>query len=248
MASLPAESQILRQERDQQADCRVALVHDDRCDPAELVSILAAGGLAPNAGVLPVPRIGELAARPPQAIVLAADLERHEGLVMIRCLHRELPNGRIVVVAPDPRGLFVRQTLNAGAEAFVPAQDAARALAPAVRAVVAGMVCAPQVSRRLVAKPTFAHREKEVLALLVAGMTNRQIAHRLYLAESTVKSHLASAFAKLGVRSRKDAVAILLDPAEGLSATALAPAERLPLGAHNQAAPAGALAKLNTSR
>jgi DNA-binding CsgD family transcriptional regulator len=77
------------------------------------------------------------------------------------------------------------------------------------------------LASRLVAKPTFSHREKEILELLVAGMTNRQIGDRLYLAESTVKTHVAAAFAKLGVRSRKDAAAILLDPAEGLASTAL---------------------------
>jgi DNA-binding CsgD family transcriptional regulator len=88
---------------------------------------------------------------------------------------------------------------------------------------MAGLVCAPRAARRAVAKPTFSHREKEVLELLVAGLTNRQIGARLYLAESTVKTHLASAFAKLGVRSRKDAVALLLDPAEGLATTALPP-------------------------
>ena len=53
------------------------------------------------------------------------------------------------------------------------------------------------------------------------GLANGQIAVRLHLAESTVKSHLATAFAKLGVHSRKDAVALLLDPAEGLAAAAL---------------------------
>ena len=51
--------------------------------------------------------------------------------------------------------------------------------------------------------------------------TNHEIAARLFLTESTVKSHLASAFEKLGVRSRKDAAALLLDPEEGLQQTAL---------------------------
>jgi DNA-binding NarL/FixJ family response regulator len=64
--------------------------------------------------------------------------------------------------------------------------------------------------------------------LLVAGLTNRQIGSRLFLAESTVKTHLASAFGKLGVRSRKDAVALLLDPAEGLATAALPPAATSP--------------------
>ena len=80
------------------------------------------------------------------------------------------------------------------------------------------------------AKPTFSHREKEILELLVAGMTNRQIGDRLYLSESTVKTHVTAAFAKLGVRSRKDAAAILLDPAEGLAPTALPSDAALPRG------------------
>jgi DNA-binding NarL/FixJ family response regulator len=129
-----------------------------------------------------------------------------------------------VVARHDSSAIAARQALNAGAEAFVPADETDQALAPALNAVMAGFVCAPRTARRLVAKPTFSHREKEVLDLLVAGLTNRQIGDRLYLAESTVKTHLASAFAKLGVRSRKDAVALLLDPAEGLATMALPPA------------------------
>jgi DNA-binding NarL/FixJ family response regulator len=62
----------------------------------------------------------------------------------------------------------------------------------------------------------FSHRERQVLALLVRGLGNRQIASHLFLAESTVKSHLSSAFQKLGVRSRKEAAALLMDPDEGL--------------------------------
>jgi DNA-binding NarL/FixJ family response regulator len=103
----------------------------------------------------------------------------------------------------------------------VPAGDVARALVPALAAAGADLVCVPRASRRAIAKPTFSHREKEVLGHLVEGMTNRQIAARLYLAESTVKTHVAPAFSKLGVRSRREAAMVLLDPAEGLVTTAL---------------------------
>jgi DNA-binding NarL/FixJ family response regulator len=55
-----------------------------------------------------------------------------------------------------------------------------------------------------------------VLGLVVMGYMNSQIAAQLFLAESTVKSHLSSAFGKLGVRSRNEAVSVILDPARGL--------------------------------
>jgi two-component system response regulator DesR len=211
-----------------QPKLRIAIVLEDERGRDALVSALAAGGLPVNAGALTLQRIGELAHHPPDAIVLVADLAGGAGLAALRRAHKEMPGTRIVVVASDASAGVARQTLNAGADALVPQPEIERSLAPVVRAVIAGFVCTPRWARRLVAKPTFSHREKEVLELLVAGLTNRQIAGRLYLAESTVKSHLASAFAKLGVRSRKDAAALILDPAESLAATALPPEAAVP--------------------
>lgn len=202
---------------------RIAVGLEDEGRRAAFVSLLAAGGLPVDAGAIPIRRLDELLAEPPDALVLAADPRRPEVLAALRRVRTRAPSTRIVVVAEDedPTSLQARQALNAGADAFVPGPAAARSLAPAVHAVLAGLVCAPREVRRLLAKPTFSHREKEVLGLLVAGLTNREIASRLFLAESTVKSHLITAFAKLGVRSRKDAAALLLDPAEGLAAISL---------------------------
>lgn len=221
MRNALAEPLAAHQRSSERPALRLAVVHDFGRNPTPLVSILVSSGLPPNSGVLPLGRIGELAGDPPHVIVLAADLGVAAGLAALRFLHRSAPDSRIVTVAPDAAGVSARRALNAGAEAFVSEQGFQVALEPAVRAVVAGLVCAPRTTRRVLAKPTFSHREKQVLELMVAGMTNQQIADRLYLAESTVKTHVASAFAKLGVRSRKDATAILLDPAEGLLTIAL---------------------------
>jgi DNA-binding NarL/FixJ family response regulator len=174
------------------------------------------------AGAVAVREVTDVAEERPDAVVLVADFAEPAGMAALRRIRSEVPSAHLVVVARDDRSAFAaRQALNAGAEAFVPAGEVDEALAPALDAVMAGLVCVPRAARRLVAKPTFSHREKEVLELLVTGLTNRQIAARLYLAESTIKTHLASTFAKLGVRSRRDAVALLLDPVEDLATTAL---------------------------
>ena len=128
-------------------ELRLALVHDGAQRPTALASILAADGLPPNAGVLDLGRIDELAQATPDVIVLAADLSRPQSLAVVRWLHRNARDARIVVVARDPSGALARQALNAGAEAFVAEQDADSALAAAVRAVVAGLVCAPRARR-----------------------------------------------------------------------------------------------------
>jgi DNA-binding NarL/FixJ family response regulator len=176
------------------------------------------------AGIVTVREIAAVASAGTDAIVLLIGADAPDGMAALRRIRRDAPAARLVVVAGDDgNASTARQVLNAGADAFVAADAMDVALAPALEAVLAGFVCAPRAARRLIAKPTFSHREKEVLGLLVAGLTNRQIASQLFLAESTIKTHLATAFAKLGVRSRKDAVSLLLDPDERLAATALPP-------------------------
>jgi DNA-binding NarL/FixJ family response regulator len=103
-----------------------------------------------------------------------------------------------------------------GADGFLAEDELEPALATVVRSVALGHVSVPRSLRRCLVRPAFSHREREVLALVVEGLQNREIANRLFLAESTIKSHVAAAFAKLGVRSRKEAAALVLDPDEGL--------------------------------
>lgn len=117
----------------------------------------------------------------------------------------------------------VRRALESGVDAVVPDADLDRSLPVAVRGVCAALLVVPRTARHQLAPPALSHRERQVLSLLVEGCTNAEIAARLFLAESTVKSHLSGAFARLGVRSRRDAVALILDPSSGLTGAILGP-------------------------
>jgi len=109
----------------------------------------------------------------------------------------------------------VRRALELGVDGVVLVDQVEAALSAVVEAVCAGQVSVPSERRREVRTMALTNREKQILGLVVGGLTNAQIARELYLAESTVKSHLSSAFMKLGVSSRNEAVAVILDPVRG---------------------------------
>lgn len=128
------------------------------------------------------------------------------------------PDERVIVVAVEPQQeqATIRRALAAGAAGLVWFKALEVALMPTVMAVSAGQLAIPLVQRREVTRTALTAREKQVLGLVVLGLKNGEIAEKLFLAESTVKTHLSSAFYKLGVRSRNQATALILDPASGV--------------------------------
>lgn len=123
-------------------------------------------------------------------------------------------HGATLIVAVMPAGsraAGLRRALLAGARGIVLEGAPDDALAATVAAVLAGQLAVPDALGRQIAPQPLSHREKEVLDLVVLGLTNQQIAARLFLAESTIKTHLSSAFRKLDARSRAEAVARLQD-------------------------------------
>jgi DNA-binding NarL/FixJ family response regulator len=200
----------------------VAVVAAEGVVSKRIAAALEADGLSPASVSTSV---DELLAAEPRAeadvAVLGCDAAAPESIAAIRALAKAAPRTRIVVVSRFPAGAGGRHALNAGAVGLVVETDLGQTLAATMRSVLVGHICVPQMMRRCAIKPIFSHREKQVLALVVKGLGNRQIASELFLAESTVKSHLGSAFQKLGVHSRNEAAALLVDPEEGLGATVL---------------------------
>lgn len=122
----------------------------------------------------------------------------------------------VIVVCESIERWGVRAALAGGASGVVLYELLDSAFRPCLRAVLAGQACVPRAHRQQIEPPPLSAREKQILGLVVMGYMNSQIAERLFLAESTIKSHLSSAFGKLGVRSRNEAVNLIVNPDSGL--------------------------------
>jgi DNA-binding NarL/FixJ family response regulator len=121
-----------------------------------------------------------------------------------------------IVVCESIRPGEIRIALGAGAMGVVLSGSLGSTLVPCVVAVGAGQVCVPKSQARQVEASSLSARERQILGLVVMGYMNSEIAVQLTVAESTVKSHLSSAFTKLGVKSRHEAVDLILDSERGL--------------------------------
>lgn len=148
---------------------------------------------------------------PSAIIVLVCDVDRPREMATLRRLRRELREPAIVAVSPAATATGVRRALDAGADAIVFEPELELTLAVAISAVGSGQSVVPRKLRASVERPAFSHRERQVLTFVSQGLTNAQIAERLFLSESTIKSHLSSAFAKFGVRSRREAAALFIE-------------------------------------
>ncbi len=219
MASAPLVTQPL-EPLSAPAGAEIAIVAADQFASRRIATALADSGLAPATVATEVAELMELAPLPsPDAILLAVDPSSPTTLADVRRLTAAFRGTQVVIVSTSTDGAGVRQVLGAGAAGVVNEGELEVTLVATTQAVLVGNICVPRNLHRCLFKPAFSHRERQVLALVVRGFGNRQIAARLFLAESTVKSHLASAFQKLGVRSRKEAAALLMDPDEGLGAS-----------------------------
>jgi DNA-binding NarL/FixJ family response regulator len=121
---------------------------------------------------------------------------------------------RVIVLTTYDTEADIIAAVEAGASGYLLKDAPPEELVAAVRAAAAGQsALAPAVTERLVERlraprTALSSRETEVLSLVADGLSNQQIAARLYVSQATVKSHLVHVFAKLDADSRTSAVAI----------------------------------------
>jgi DNA-binding NarL/FixJ family response regulator len=150
----------------------------------------------------------------PDVVLMDLRMPGTDGVAAIRELGRLGVRARVVVLTTYDADADVLPAIEAGATGYL-LKDAPRdERVRAVRAAAQGhAVLAPSVASRLVDRvrqpeaALLSPRELEVLALVADGATNRSAGARLHLSEATVKSHLLSVYAKLGVGDRAAAVA-----------------------------------------
>ena len=160
----------------------------------------------------------------PDVVLMDIRMPGLDGLEATRRILTEpdVPPCKVVILTTFDVDEHVYEALRAGASGFLLKDVPADQLAHAIRVAAAGeALLAPSVTRRLIAAFTrpvppapapvpglgeLTPRELEVLTLLAEGLSNAEIAARLYVGEATVKTHVARILTKLGVRDRVQAV------------------------------------------
>lgn len=156
-----------------------------------------------------------------EVVVLVGSLESREGSILgqVRVLLPDIP---LVACSEQLKSSAVRWAIDNGADGLVWDVSLEDSLEATVLAVRAGQVVLPRSILRRKQTPDLTNREKQALSLVIMGLTNLEIAQKLFISENTVKSHLNTAYKKLGVHSRAEAQRLITDPDQGLGTGILA--------------------------
>ena len=188
----------------------IVMLADDDLAARRIDGVIAADGLRVAIRLHRIADLSAIEGDDPDVLIVGCGRGITERDQQMRRIRRNLPQTRVVAVMPEDSRRGVRRALEAGADGVVFESELETTLSLTVRAVIAGQTVVPAAGRMELDRPTLSTREKQVLRLVVTGMSNKSIAGELYLAESTVKCHLSSAFSKLGVRSRNEAADLIL--------------------------------------
>jgi two-component system, NarL family, response regulator LiaR len=155
----------------------------------------------------------------PDVVLMDMVMPDMDGAAATRLLRKESESIQVIALTSFKEEILIQSALQAGAIGYLLKDVSADELAQAIRAAHAGRsTLSPEVAQAMVhaaGQPPapgldLTDREREVLALMVEGLNNTQIAARLTVSPSTVKSHVSNILTKMGVASRTEAVTLAL--------------------------------------
>jgi DNA-binding NarL/FixJ family response regulator len=162
----------------------------------------------------------------PDVVLMDIRMPNVDGIEATRRIVDAGSGARVVVLTTFDVDEYVYAAIRAGASGFLLKDVRPTDLIDAIRLIADGnALLGPTVTRRLLdrfaeaprvevetaATRSLTAREREILRLLASGLSNAEIAERLYLGETTVKTHVSSVLRKLGVRDRVQAVIVAFD-------------------------------------
>lgn len=197
---------------------RVLLVDDQRIIREGLRSLLEA---KPDLEIVGEAENGQVALEQslslkPDVVLMDVRMPVMDGVAAIRALHQQLPETKVLVLTTFDDDEYVSQSMRYGAKGYLLKDTPSEELAEAIRAVNKGYTqLGPGLfEKAITTAPTvqtppqlaaLTPREREVLQLIAAGRSNREIAQALYISERTVKNHVNSILNRLNLRDRTQA-------------------------------------------
>ena len=153
----------------------------------------------------------------PDVILMDIVMPDIDGVTATRLIRQNFPTVQIIALTSFKEESLVQSALQAGAIGYLLKNVSAEELAQAIRAAHAGRgTLAPEIIQAMAQAASqppapgydLTEREREVLALMVAGLNNSEIAEKLVVSPSTIKSHVSNILTKFGVVSRTEAAAM----------------------------------------
>lgn len=155
----------------------------------------------------------------PDVVLMDMVMPDMDGAAVTSIIRGQFPRVQVIVLTSFKEGDLIKKALEAGAIGYLLKDVSADELAKAIRSANAGRATlSPEAAQSLVENASLppapgldlTERERDVLALMIEGLSNTQIAGRLTVSPSTIKSHVSNILSKLGVASRTEAVTLAL--------------------------------------